>query len=187
MEIVFSQVLLMKFPNIHFYIIFRQNQFVGIGSPLIDIVVNVNDCFFEKYDLKRNESSPFTSQQKGIFESIERLKPTYHVGGSVTNTIRILQFIIEHEKFTCFIGAIGTDTYGQILKDKLNSAHVNFIYEDVPTKSTGKCAVLINKENRSLCTELGASKYLSTHHLLLPHTQEIIKHAKYLYMSVSSY
>lgn len=101
----------------------------------------------------------------------------------MTNTTRIFQWIVGEPKTSCFIGAIGLDKSGMMIKRSLQKENINFLFEEINSLGTGQCLVLVNEADRSLVTDLSASKYLTYEHLKKNEVWNVLKHSKYLYIS----
>lgn len=108
----------------------------------------------------------------------------YEIGGSVTNTARVLQAILKQKNAVTYLGAIGKDADGEIIKNTLYEEGVLCVFKKCEDAQTGRCAVLINGQNRSLCTDLGASKLYKLEDLRDIRVQHSLEHAKCLYISV---
>ena len=118
-------------------------------------------------------------------ELTEKSDVAYIAGGSVQNSLRVAQWIIQKPNVTTFFGSVGKDDFSKILADKARSDGVNLRYqyqEDVPT---GTCGVLLTGHHRSLCAYLGAANNFTIDHINLPENKTFIKQAKYFYISVS--
>ncbi|KAK4874843.1 hypothetical protein RN001_014203 [Aquatica leii] len=140
----------------------RESSIVTFGSPLIDVIVNVDDSFLNKFNLEPNNATA-VGEESEIFEAIQASSPKYVVGGCALNTARVLKHVSK-DLLCTVIGAVGDDDYAQLVKRQLDQDHVRYVFVTVP-KTTGRCAVLLNEDNRSLCTDLGASKFFTLEHL----------------------
>lgn len=125
-------------------------------------------------------------ENRAFFQKIISMKGCrIEIGGSVTNTVRVLQTILNRKNATTYLGAIGNDSNGKVIQERLEQEGVRCIFKKVNNFCTGICAVLIYAENRSLCTDLGASKLYSIEDLNKHYTTNTIKNAKCIYFSVS--
>lgn len=106
-------------------------------------------------------------------------------GGSVTNTARVSQWILKLPRSVTYVGTLGIDSFAQNLKNCLSKEGVNGIFVEKEDVTTGKCVVLVQGPNRTLCTNLGASKYFDIEHLLIPDIKKRLDEAKFIYLSVS--
>lgn len=149
---------------------------------MLDIITQVDQEFLKIHNLEAN-SAKFNNSDS-FFKSILKLEHQSEIGGSVTNTARILQAILEEKNAVAYLGAIGKDTDGEIIKKRLQEEGVLCIFKEYDNIHTGRCAVLISNENRSLCTDLGASRMYTQTDLSDIRAQESLKTAKYVYFSV---
>ncbi|XP_074651952.1 uncharacterized protein LOC141906521 isoform X2 [Tubulanus polymorphus] len=132
---------------------------LGLGNPLLDITVRVDDAFLKKYGLIANNAIIADERHDGIFKEIldDKYEREYVAGGATQNTIRVAQWLLGRQNATTFVGAIGADENGKILTKKAKEVGVNVCYQIRERFKTGICAALIHKQDRSLVTELGAA------------------------------
>merc|ERR1719233_1258602 len=89
----------------------------------------------------------------------------YIAGGATLNTIRVAQWMLGGAGRTGYIGAIGNDAFGHLMKEQCNKdgVHTEFmVNEDVPT---GACAVAIRNTERGLVANLAAANTYQKEHL----------------------
>ena len=137
-----------------------------ICNPLLDISAKVSIDLVNKYKLKPNATTMAAPEHLPLFDEIQKnYKCDYLPGGSGQNTSRIAQWLMPTQpNYVGFIGAIGKDPEGEILKSAMKMANVNALYSENETLPTGKCAVLIHENKRTLVPFLSAStKYPSSH------------------------
>jgi len=160
----------------------RENIFLCVGSPLVDIIATVDEEFLNTYDLKSNNAVAACAKNIKVFEDLEKFQPCYQAGGCALNTARTFQWILKCPKLSIVVGAVGKDSYCKILKNRLDEELVNYVFEEINGVATGKCAVLLTGDNRSLCTDLGASKYFEIRHLKRKEVWTAIEEAEYYYV-----
>ncbi|XP_072395559.1 uncharacterized protein [Diabrotica undecimpunctata] len=161
----------------------RKNLLIGIGHPLLDMTATVEKSFLLEYNLKENDAVIMSENHKNLQNRLlERYEVAYTVGGSIQNTLRIVQWITELPNVTTFFGSVGNDQYAKILYEQALLDGVNVRYKYISGEPTGTCIVLITGENRSLCTNPGSSKYFDFAHLLKTENQFLLDTAKYYYM-----
>lgn len=159
---------------------------VGIGNPLLDISVMVDDEFLKKYDLKPNDAIMADSKHLPLYKEItEKFTPDYLAGGSVQNSTRVAQWILKKPNVCSYFGCVGNDDFARILKDKAESDGVNVLYQVTADKPTGTCAVLLTDggNHRSLCANLAAAQQFTEEHIHKPECKAIIEKAKLFYSS----
>lgn len=158
-----------------------QPTFLSIGSPLVDAIVKVDAAFLEKYKLICNSASEVRDGNKELFEEISKFENCiYQAGGTASNTARVLQWIVGIPECSYFIGAVGKDDLGIVFEKKMVADNVGCYLQKIEDVPTGICAVLITQENRTLCTDLGASKKMHVDEKTLT----IIKNCQYIYFTV---
>uniref|UniRef100_A0A8C6TIZ2 Adenosine kinase n=1 Tax=Neogobius melanostomus TaxID=47308 RepID=A0A8C6TIZ2_9GOBI len=163
-----------------------ENTLFGMGNPLLDISAVVDKDFLDKYGLKPNDQILAEDKHKALFaEMVQRNKVEYHAGGSTQNSVKIAQWMIQKpQKVATFFGCIGTDQFGQILKQKAEEAHVDAHYYEQSEEPTGTCAACITGDNRSLVANLAAANcYKKEKHLDLDGNWELVKKAKVYYIA----
>ncbi|XP_017778773.1 PREDICTED: adenosine kinase 2 isoform X2 [Nicrophorus vespilloides] len=157
---------------------------LGVGNPLLDISAKVNLEFLSKYDMKKNDAILAEDKHKPIYkELMDKYQVEFTAGGSVQNTLRVSQWILEKPKVTTFFGAVGEDEYAKILQERAIAEGVNVQYQHAQDSSTGTCAVLITGTDRSLCANLAAANLFTPDHLAKSENKKLIESAQYFYIS----
>lgn len=90
----------------------------------------------------------------------------FTAGGATQNAIRVAQWVLKKEpNSTAFLGTIGNDHFGDILKGKIIEDGVEAAYVVDKETPTGKCAVMITDRgsNRSLVSFHGAARNFHKH------------------------
>ncbi|RXM36871.1 Adenosine kinase [Acipenser ruthenus] len=137
-----------------------QNALFGMGNPLLDICAVVDKDLLDKFE-----------------EIVRKFKVEYHAGGSTQNSVKIAQV-------STFLGCIGTDKFGGILKKKAEEAHVDAHYYEQSEEPTGTCAACITDDNRSLVANLAAANcYKKEKHLDLEENWKLVEKAKVFYIA----
>ncbi|XP_071769341.1 adenosine kinase [Centroberyx gerrardi] len=162
------------------------NSLFGMGNPLLDISAVVDKDFLDKYSLKPNDQILAEDKHKALFEEIvKKFKVEYHAGGATQNSIKIAQWMIqEPHKVGTFFGCIGSDKFGEILKQKAEETHVDAHYYEQDEEPTGTCAACITGDNRSLVANLAAANcYKKDKHLDLEENWALVEKAKVYYIA----
>lgn len=108
---------------------------------------------------------------------------TYTAGGSVQNSLRVAQWVLEKPNCTVFFGSVGKDDFSKILAEKARADGVNVRYQYQADHPTGTCGVLVTGHHRSLCAYLAAANHFTIDHIELPENRKYIEHAEYFYIS----
>ncbi|KAL0964836.1 hypothetical protein UPYG_G00329660 [Umbra pygmaea] len=163
-----------------------ENALFGMGNPLLDISAVVDKDFLDKYGLKPNDQILAEARHKAMFDEItKKSKVEYHAGGSTQNSVKIAQWMIQKpHKVATFFGCIGTDHFGEILKQKAEEAHVDAHYYQQTDEPTGTCAACITGNNRSLVANLAAAnRYDKEKHLDLENNWGLVEKARVYYIA----
>jgi len=157
---------------------------LGMGNPLLDISAKVEMDFLEKYDMKPNDAILAAEKHKPIYkELVSKYNADFIAGGSVQNTLRVAQWILEKPKVTSFFGCVGEDEYSKILEERARADGVNVQYQYQSKEATGTCAVLITGHDRSLCANLAAANSFTVDHIRKAENKKLIENAIAYYVS----
>lgn len=134
----------------------KQFDVVGIGSPLLDFIVEVDDSFLTKINFNKGEMyivDKETSEQ--IFEKLSGSHITVAPGGSSANTLSGVSALGGQ---TVFMGKIGTDAHGIIYEDMTRDDGVLPRLLKEPHTMTGHAITFITPDGeRTFAVHLGAS------------------------------
>uniref|UniRef100_A0A182J1V8 Adenosine kinase n=1 Tax=Anopheles atroparvus TaxID=41427 RepID=A0A182J1V8_ANOAO len=162
----------------------RDGLLVGLGNPLLDISAVVESNLLEKYDMQPNNAILAEEKHMPIYkELIEKHQAEYIAGGSVQNSLRVAQWILQRPRVAVFFGCVGGDEYARILEERATANGVNVQYQRSTTSPTGTCAVLITGTQRSLCANLAAANDFTPEHLKSDANQAYLKAAQFFYVS----
>ncbi|CAK9290615.1 unnamed protein product [Gordionus sp. m RMFG-2023] len=160
----------------------KEGILFGMGNPLLDILSHADQEFLDKYKLEKDNAILAEEFHLPLYDELFQRRDTeYAPGGSTQNSFKITQWILEVPHLTTFMGCIGNDKYGEIMKRKMNFYGINTLYQVQNDISTGTCAVLVDKDKRSLCAHLGAAKNFSKN--FLNENLKVMHHAEYFYIS----
>jgi len=155
------------------------NQLLGMGNPLLDISATVNSDLLTKHNLKANDA--ILTEDEQIFQDLlADYKVDYIAGGATQNSIRVAQWILGKPNVTSYMGCVGADDSSKILEEKAREAGVNVRYQK-SDKPTGRCAVLITDQNRSLVTKLDAANHFTPAHLEEDSNWSVVSDTKVVY------
>jgi adenosine kinase len=142
----------------------KQVKYLTFGSPLIDIIVNVNEEFINKFNIELSTTLHVNSKENDVFENVLKFFPKYLPGGCSYNTIRVMNWMMNCQEdlgsFAC-LGSVGEDSFADTYKTLLNKEFIQSIFEVIPTGVTGKCAVICYKKERTHLTDLGVSCFIT--------------------------
>lgn len=156
---------------------------LGICNPLLDISAEVPEELLNKYELKLNNAILAETKHMKLYEElIANYNVQYIAGGATQNSIRVCQWMSKPNS-TAYMGAVGCDEYANKLENCAKSDGVRVHYMKNPDVPTGTCAVLVNKQERSLVANLAAANTFKIEHLETEIAKELIERAKIYYMS----
>jgi len=157
----------------------QKGTLLGMGNPLLDISATVKTSLLAKHKLKSNDA--ILTEDEQIFKDLqEGYKVDYIAGGATQNSIRVAQWILGSKFATSYFGAVGKDNSARILEEKATEAGVKVVYQKV-NHPTGRCAVLITGQDRSLVTKLDAANHFTDTHLENSSNWEVVTAAQTVY------
>lgn len=137
-------------------------KILGVGSPILDILVNVDDKFIESIGGGKGGMALVDSKaQDSILERAKALsKPALAIGGSSGNTIFGLSRLGVQ---TAFLGKLGLDADGEFYKSEYKSlGGYGSRFKTTDKAHTGRCLSMITPDSeRTMRTDLGAACMLS--------------------------
>lgn len=149
---------------------------VGLGSPLMDITINVENKFLDELNLKKG-SMTLINEEK-YFEIISKLsdkKILESTGGSASNTIKGVSVLGGR---SVFMGMIGNDKYGVHYEKLLHESRVTSALVKCSV-NTGLSIICITPDKeRTMITYLGAATEFSENNI----DEKIIKESKILHV-----
>ncbi|MBL6785791.1 MAG: adenosine kinase [Rickettsiales bacterium] len=139
------------------------NNIIGIGNAICDILVKVEDDFFEQISYEKSSMSLISYEEANkLLDLIAANNYNYKIssGGSVANTIALLSTLNVK---TSLIGNVSDDFYGNKFIKDIEKSGVNFLnYHNEQDKNSAKCIVLVSNDGeRTLCTYLGCSSFMN--------------------------
>eukprot|EP00735_Rhodelphis_limneticus_P000846 TRINITY_DN11376_c0_g1::TRINITY_DN11376_c0_g1_i1::g.26363::m.26363 TRINITY_DN11376_c0_g1::TRINITY_DN11376_c0_g1_i1::g.26363 ORF type:complete len:370 (+),score=124.30,sp/O49923/ADK_PHYPA/51.32/2e-119,PfkB/PF00294.19/9.2e-63 TRINITY_DN11376_c0_g1_i1:64-1110(+) len=156
----------------------------GLGNPLLDISAPVPTSMLEKYQLKSNDAILCQELHEPIYKELkDQYKPQFIAGGATQNAIRVAQWMLKKPKATSFIGCIGKDDDGELMKTAVTKDNVHVQYMESPEHHTGLCAVLITGNDRSMVANLGAANHYKLDHLQKPENFALVEKARVCYIA----
>jgi len=158
----------------------QEGMLLGMGNPLLDISATVKPELLTKHNLKSNDA--ILTEQEDIFNDlVGGYSVDYIAGGATQNSIRVAQWILGVKNATSYFGCVGKDKYASTLEDKAKEAGVNVQYQVSTEHPTGRCAVLITGQDRSLVTKLDAANHFTVQHLEDSKNWKVVETAKAVY------
>ncbi|CAN0007666.1 unnamed protein product [Ascophyllum nodosum] len=157
---------------------------VGMGNPLLDISTEVSDELLDKYGLKSNDAILAEEKHMPLYdELVDSYTVQYIAGGATQNSIRVAQWMLREPGLTGFLGAIGSDNFGDRLQSCAKGDGVETHYYVDPATPTGTCAVLLNSNHRSLVANLAAANKFEPSHLETEKASAMLGSARLFYIA----
>jgi sugar/nucleoside kinase (ribokinase family) len=128
---------------------------LGVGSPLLDLLINVNDAFIDSIEGDKGGMNLVSTDQ--MTDLVAKAgNPHRAPGGSAGNTIFGLARLNTPASF---LGMIGDDEDGEFYKTRLvELGGDDSRFQVNPACHTGRCLCLITPDSeRTMRTDLGAS------------------------------
>ena len=116
-----------------------------------------------------------------LYDDLLSRKHHLIAGGAAQNTARGAQYILPPST-VLYIGCVGKDDYAGQLRSACDATGLRVEYRVDEKQPTGKCGVLINDSNRSLCTHLAAANEYKLDHLQSPEIWPLVQKAKIYYV-----
>merc|ERR1719193_3077858 len=107
-----------------------------------------------------------SDKHKGMYAELSAMDNVQYIaGGATLNSIRVAQWMLGEPGRTGYIGAIGNDTFGQLMKEQAKKDGVMTEFMINPSVPTGACAVAIYEKERGLVANLAAANTYQKQHL----------------------
>ncbi len=149
----------------------------GIGNPLIDILIQVEDRELDLFTLDKGKSVLIDDETANtLLNNLRSKNCIYSCGGSAPNTMVTLASLGIR---TALAGMVGSDDLADIYKKRLEERNVISRLETCQG-DTGSCIVLITPDSeRTMNTRLGVCReYNHTHY-----NHDLIAGASFLYFT----
>ncbi|HHT80744.1 MAG: adenosine kinase [Sphaerochaeta sp.] len=130
---------------------------LGIGNPLIDIIVSVEESDIHTLGIHKGTMALIHKERMSeLLQFLKDKETTYSCGGSCPNTIIALASLgIE----TTLAGKVGNDKNGQIYAETLKTLNVHNELAVTDEEPTGTTVILVTSDSeRSMNTYLGANR-----------------------------
>lgn len=134
------------------------NTITGIGSALVDVLINETDEFLQKLNKEKGGMTYVSADEQQSIISASSRVPVIVPGGAACNTILGVGKLGGAARF---IGALGKDEYGRIFENEIRQCRVEPMLTAFDTP-TGKVLSIVTPDaQRSMFTDLGASCLLN--------------------------
>jgi len=147
------------------------------------VSANVPTEVFDKWGVKAGEAILAGDQHAELYQQLQdSYKVEYIAGGAGQNSVRAFSWMTGKPNHGAYIGAVGDDSNGKILREAAEKDGVAVhYYTNKSGVPTGTCAVLIKERERSLIARLGAAEHYDPAHFDSEETQKLLKNATHFY------
>jgi sugar/nucleoside kinase (ribokinase family) len=148
----------------------------GLGNPLIDVILHVDDTFLTELQLEKGSMNLVdTDRQKEILKKAATHPMTTALGGSAANT---MVMTAQLGGKTAYGGKLGKDSLGEDFEKQLTDSGVSS-YLVTEEGMTGSTIILVNPDaERTMNTHLGMCQAFSKDNI----PKERIQNSRYLYV-----
>ncbi|MDP3957269.1 MAG: adenosine kinase [bacterium] len=142
----------------------KEYDIIGIGSPLLDIIVEVEEAVLFSHGLKKGEMHLVDSaRSKSILESLQEHPKAYIPGGSAGNTVTGAALLGAKG---LFLGVIGDDLHGKAYEEEMQRSGVATNLLRHEAAETGCAITFVTPDGeRTFVTCLGAAQHLGKQHI----------------------
>jgi sugar/nucleoside kinase (ribokinase family) len=137
---------------------------LGIGSPLLDIIMSVDEVFLNKMNLKKGIMN-FISKEDSldISEETQKIAKKILLGGSSANTISGVNALGTSAGF---MGVLGKDNHGDTYREQTEKEGVISHLQYHDKHATGHAFTFITPDGeRTFATHLGAAVAIEKKHI----------------------
>ncbi len=138
----------------------RTIKVLGAGSPILDLLLNVEDEFISKISGGKGGMVHVNANEMNEIIKMASSKPSMVPGGSAANTIFGLA---ELGLPTAFLGKVGNDNEGRFYVERYAGMGGDIgHFKKTADKPTGRCLSMVTPDSeRTMRTDLGAASLLS--------------------------
>ncbi|KAK9804946.1 hypothetical protein WJX73_001708 [Symbiochloris irregularis] len=155
---------------------------LGLGNPLLDVIADVDQAYLDKYELKLGNQILAEEKHQPMFKELSSQSKTQYVpGGATQNSIRVAQWMLQVPGASSYFGCVGSDNFGNIMKQTAQDGGVNVQYLVDENTPSGTCATCINSGDRSLVANLASANNYKVDHLKKPEQWKVVEQAQVIY------
>lgn len=142
----------------------KQLDILGIGNPLLDVVINIEEEMLKKLKIKKGSMNLICEKEsQKILKQLAHLEQSLALGGSASNTISGANLLGSR---TAFLGVVGKDDFGKTYHEKMEKEGTNSQLAYHNSDKTGHVLILITPDGeRTMLAHLGASLGFSKVHI----------------------
>ncbi len=146
----------------------KQYDIVAFGMPVVDYILDYNHIS-DTLNLVKTKLSYHMNSSLGLRELLKEVskeKEVFHtIGGSSLNTLRTSNFILKENKKMFYIGGIGKDDFGEMIKTQLNKEKIDYLLVESDNKTTSiiLCLIYQNKDRETFASLESTQEVNYTH------------------------
>ena len=146
----------------------KQYDIVAFGMPVVDYILDYNHTS-DTLNLVKTKLSYHMNSSLGLRELLKEVskeKEVFHtIGGSSLNTLRTSNYILKGNKKVFYIGGIGKDDFGEMIKTQLNKEKIEYLLveSDIKTTSIILCLIYQNKDRDTFASLESTQEVNYTH------------------------
>ncbi|MBS3158657.1 adenosine kinase [Candidatus Woesearchaeota archaeon] len=141
----------------------KEFDIYGIGSALVDVLVEVEDSVLENLNLKKGEMTLVSRAECDIIEQELRKYPTKKVpGGSTGNTVALASKLGAK---CVFCGVVGKDINGRIYEEVMEGDNVALNFGKADSLTGHAITFITPDKQRTFAVHLGAALELDRVHI----------------------
>lgn len=156
----------------------KTNDVIGIGSALMDFLIEVDDKHLIEMNLNKGEMHLVEEEKaKELLEKVHNPEMRIETipGGSAANTLKGIALLGGN---VTLIGTVGKDQHGEVYVEEIKKHGVSLKMKN-HDKTTGHCISFITPDSeRTMSTHLGAAIHIEKEDIL----EEDIAKSKILYL-----
>ena len=158
----------------------------AFGNPLLDIILpDQEGRLVDTFGLQRDIAQEVDTVAIGLYEQVSREgeeEVEYSGGGCALNTVRVFQWLTGRRHSSVFLGGLGNDRSGGLLRDLVEADGVKTRLAVQAGLPTGHCIALVRGAERTLCANLGAATSYQLTDLWAGDNQALLHQAKVIYV-----
>jgi len=149
----------------------------GMGNPLVDILVNIDEDFLQKHGLNKGIMHLIDwERREHLLELMREKDIIMEAGGSCPNTLAALGLLGLR---VALMGKIGDDDLGKVFEEKITAKHVHSYLKKCKEKTGTSIVMITPDKERTMNTHLSACRKYGEDDLPL----EVIDGSRFFYFT----
>jgi len=149
----------------------------GMGNPLVDILVNIDEDFLQKHGLNKGIMHLIDwERREHLLELMREKDIIMEAGGSCPNTLAALGLLGLR---VALMGKIGDDDLGKVFEEKITAKHVHSYLKKCKEKTGTSIVMITPDKERTMNTHLSACREYGEDDLPM----EVIESSRFFYFT----